>query len=344
MYADIMDVHRCCYLLVSTVCLRYDKVSGFYTALHKTLEKDGEDGEVYCPRGQYQFIEKCLKLATCLLGPMVEAGEVTMAFYASMLEQVVQFDLLWENILKAFHEEFENATLPSTLSHFEFPKKYLCDLFERVEMQTVIASHASDSNGTALIERASKDASASRESSKHARTVALSTAMQHATRTSFQVLDSHQHNTSMEMTIQRLEEAWYPICREMQCDHTNYEDIDFPQHTHIPSMTCSFNFRKNKSFLKSDFTSPRGTLWVVFVCLCPWEDIYLSSFRQTMLLMKTSASPARLRAEIKNRALRPGRQSIFDAQKQLYNPPPKKKRRSKKKPPSAKVKGSFLFA
>ena len=53
-----------------------------------------------------------------------------------------------------------------------------------------------------------------------AKTLALSSAMLHATRVSHRILDAHGQNTTMESTLQQLEETWYPVCRHLFCDHT----------------------------------------------------------------------------------------------------------------------------
>eukprot|EP00913_Durusdinium_trenchii_P024410 g22916.t1 len=54
---------------------------------------------------------------------------------------------------------------------------------------------------------------------------ATSMALARATRGTHQILDSHTHNSSMTVTLQRLEELWQPLCQELKCDHTNYNDI-----------------------------------------------------------------------------------------------------------------------
>lgn len=52
------------------------------------------------------------------------------------------------------------------------------------------------------------------------RTLAVSAAMLHATKRSHEILDDHYSNASMESTLLKLEDAWKPVCRHLDCDHT----------------------------------------------------------------------------------------------------------------------------
>ena len=60
--------------------------------------------EIYCPR-EHQHIEKCLKMAACAIVPAVEAGALPMAYHASIMEQIVNFDISWQNIEESFMED-----------------------------------------------------------------------------------------------------------------------------------------------------------------------------------------------------------------------------------------------
>lgn len=64
--------------------LLYDKVAGFYGALHEVL---GPDGPIYCPWNSYEHIEQCLMLASCLIQSHVPQ-HFSMSFYSSIAEQI----------------------------------------------------------------------------------------------------------------------------------------------------------------------------------------------------------------------------------------------------------------
>lgn len=255
--------------LGSDLQLLYDKVEGFYKALHEVM---GEDAEVLCPRNNYIFIEHCLKIATCLLDPMVKAGQVPMAFYASMLEQLVNFEITWQGLVQALAEE-GNVTIVTPVQHES--SKYHCDLFDTADGTTL----AVPITNTSLLSLRHQDKSLSHQEGQEgqegqeSQAFATAAALSHAVRATHELLDSlgdasgdamgdwQTQNASMD--FQRIKKQfqsqwdamWLPVCRKMNCDHTNF-----------------------------------------------W-DIILSSYGQTMALMQTGPRAfAKVKAEIRNRA------------------------------------------
>ena len=55
--------------------LLYDKTAGFYGALHEVM---GEDANKYCPLKDWTHIEQCIRIASCLIEPAVEAGKLPL--------------------------------------------------------------------------------------------------------------------------------------------------------------------------------------------------------------------------------------------------------------------------
>ena len=44
-------------------------------------------------------------MAACAIVPAVENGTVPMAYHASIMEQIVNFDISWQNIQASFTED-----------------------------------------------------------------------------------------------------------------------------------------------------------------------------------------------------------------------------------------------
>lgn len=44
-------------------------------------------------------------MAACAILPAVEAGTVPMAFHTSIMEQIMNFDISWQNIQQSFMED-----------------------------------------------------------------------------------------------------------------------------------------------------------------------------------------------------------------------------------------------
>ena len=58
----------------------------------------------------------------------------------------------------------------------------------------------------------------------------LSAALANAFRSTHNILNSHSENASIQTTLQRFEEVWFPVCRQLDCDPSNYWDIHLSTH------------------------------------------------------------------------------------------------------------------
>ena len=90
--------------------LLYDKTAGFYGALHEVM---GEDANKYCPLKDWTHIEQCIRIASCLIEPAVEAGKLPIAFLVAIMEQLASFDIIWNMLTEALIKESNiNQTAP----------------------------------------------------------------------------------------------------------------------------------------------------------------------------------------------------------------------------------------
>lgn len=186
--------------------LLYDKVSGFFTVLHESME--GQDGPRYCPRHSMKHIKECLVIASCLLQSQVPTY-VEMPMYASMIELLDRFveegwPLVERGLLK--EEHYHLATLDE-----EVPTKYKCDAFSHPHSFVVHLQVSEDSNSA----------------------MAMSMLLAQKSHATHEILDSHRHNMSVEETIRRVMEVWSPLCLKAQifsCDERNWWDLHYASH------------------------------------------------------------------------------------------------------------------
>ncbi|CAE6954255.1 unnamed protein product, partial [Symbiodinium sp. CCMP2456] len=198
-----------------------DKTAGFYAVLHDfiSLDKEGKAAADACPHALIPNIMPCIKAASCV----IQAGVpdiVDMEIYASMLEQMTRFEqILWPLLRDGLVHEKGGETLADDLV---FPEAYTCD--DSVHTPD-------DDTATVQVATALTQLTAS-TSSEHAATLAVAAAMHEATVASHQVLDAHGANSSMDFTIDKLQQSWHFVCQKTGCDPTNYWDIFFRHHEH----------------------------------------------------------------------------------------------------------------
>lgn len=186
--------------------LLYDKVSGFFTVLHESME--GQDGPRYCPRHSLKHIKECVVIASCLLQSQVPEY-VEMSMYASMIELMDRFvEVAWPLVERGILKE-ENYRL-ATLDE-EVPAKYQCDDFTHAKP---FVSHLQESEGAASA-------------------FAMSAVLAQKAAATTKILDSHRQNMSLEATIGRVMEVWRPICLKahvFSCDEGNFWDLHYASH------------------------------------------------------------------------------------------------------------------
>ncbi|CAK9006456.1 unnamed protein product [Durusdinium trenchii] len=179
----------------------YDKVQGFYSVLHESM--NGTDGLMYCPTRSVSNMMECLRLATCLIQRHAPQ-QVPMETYAILEDLVTRFESITWPVLKGALMN-EEGTLDLIKKDQRLPPLYNCVATEEISEEDVSAP------GGVFLQLHDESAT--------------SMALARATRGTHQILDSHTHNSSMTVTLQRLEELWQPLCQELKCDHTNYNDI-----------------------------------------------------------------------------------------------------------------------
>ena len=189
--------------------LLYDKTAGFYGALHEVM---GEDANKYCPLKDWTHIEQCIRIASCLIEPAVEAGKLPIAFLVAIMEQLASFDIIWNMLTEALIKESNiNQTAPGQFP----PEKYRCDMFDKLDATSLAVPSMIQEN-----QENHEDTAAVRSA------FSTSAALDKATRESHQILNSLTSSDNVSHSVvKRWEETWYPVCVRMKCDHTNYWDV-----------------------------------------------------------------------------------------------------------------------
>ncbi|CAJ1382944.1 unnamed protein product [Effrenium voratum] len=199
----------------------YDKVQGFYEVLHEVL---GENASRYCPYRSQYYMPACIEIAACLVQRDVPKY-MPLEAYAPILEQVTRFEtIIWEAIKHGLGSED-----PSEIgADLDIPQEYICDEND----------HSHDHPASLLQGDVSQ-------------TSAVSSAMHRATRSTHQILAEHAANTSLDHTVQRLEEAWHPVCNALGCDHTNFLDIHLASHRHSMALMQASSTSQLHAHIKS---------------------------------------------------------------------------------------------
>lgn len=204
--------------LEKDLALLSDKVSGFYAVLHEMLP-DGS-GPFLCPLNKQSHIKECLLIATCLLEYHVPE-EIELAAFTTYMEMTQRFiDVGW-TVLKTglLMEE------PTPILNMDAvpPEKYQCDMLKH---EKVTGSSPS------MLQVGSSES----EFESDGATLAMSSALVHASKVSFQILDSHQVGSSVDATILKLHELWMPICKHLNCDHSNFWDLHYASYQQTASL------------------------------------------------------------------------------------------------------------
>lgn len=203
--------------LEKDLALLSDKVSGFYAVLHEMLP-DGS-GPFLCPLNKQSHIKECLLMATCLLEYHVPE-QIELAAFTTYMEMTQRFiDVGW-TVLKTglLMEE------PSPILNMDAvpPKKYQCDLLK----------HEKVTGSSSMLQVESSES----EFESDGATLAMSSALVHASQVSFQILESHQVGSSVDATILKLHELWMPICKHLNCDHSNFWDLHYASYQQTASL------------------------------------------------------------------------------------------------------------
>jgi len=190
----------------------YDKVQGFLLALHEQMNP--EDAAKYCPFETERVIPACIVIATCLIQKVVPT-EISMDAFASLMEQVRRFeDITWPLLKTALIGEHE----PDVQTDSYVPEAYKCDGVQEADPHSLVSP--------AFVQIEAKAA----EGSEHSETLAMSSAMRHASAHTHRILDAHLMNSSMQTTAMQLEKLWHPICKKLPCDPSNMYDVFLAWH------------------------------------------------------------------------------------------------------------------
>lgn len=177
-----------------------DKISGFYSVLHDMLPHG--TGPLLCPLDKQSHIKECLLIGTCLLEEHVPE-DIELATFTTYMEMTQRFlDISWPAIKKGlmFEEQTDVLKMDATA-----PKEYQCDTLKHKEVTpSLLQVHESDGA-----------------------TLAMSSAMVQAAKSSFQILEQHRVGSSVDATILKLHELWKPICKHLNCDHSNFWDLHY---------------------------------------------------------------------------------------------------------------------
>ena len=191
------------------LALLSDKISGFYSVLHDMLP-DGT-GPLLCPLDKQSHIKECLLIGTCLLEEHVPE-DIELATFTTYMEMTQRFlDINWPAIKKGLM--FEEPT-PVLNKDATAPKDYQCDTLKHKEVTpSLLQVHESDGA-----------------------TLAMSSAMVQAAKSSFQILEQHRVGSSVDATILKLHELWMPICKQLDCDHSSFWDSHYASYRQTASL------------------------------------------------------------------------------------------------------------
>eukprot|EP00438_Fugacium_kawagutii_P001966 Skav210034 [mRNA] locus=scaffold706:83357:84474:+ [translate_table: standard] len=195
--------------LASDLAMLSDKVSGFYQVLHEMLP-DGS-GPFLCPVNKQSHIKECLLIATCLLEHHVPE-QLELAAYTTFMEMTQRFiDIGWEALKNGLLMEEPTPVLNMDATA---PEKYQCDQLKHIEVHPALLQ-VDESDGA---------------------TLAMSSAVVQASKSSFQILEHHQVGSSVDATILKLHELWMPICKHLDCDHSSFWDLHYASYGQTASL------------------------------------------------------------------------------------------------------------
>ncbi|CAK8991997.1 TauD domain-containing protein [Durusdinium trenchii] len=194
--------------LANDLAMLSDKVSGLYSVLHEMLP---ESGPFLCPLDKQSHIKECLLIATCLLEEHVPE-DIELATFTTYMEMTQRFlDIGWEALKNGllFEEQSPILNMDATA-----PEQYQCDLLKHKEVTaSLLQVHESDGA-----------------------TLAMSSAMVHASTSSLKILEAHQVGSSVDATVLKLHEIWMPICKQLDCDHSSFWDLNYASYHQTASL------------------------------------------------------------------------------------------------------------
>ena len=168
-------------------------------------------GPFLCPLDKQSHIKECLLIATCLLEYHVPE-QVELAAFTTYMEMTQRFiDIGWQSLKKGLLLEEANHVLNMDAIA---PKKYQCDLLKhRKVTPALLQVHESDSA-----------------------TLAMSHQLVQASKSTLQILESHEVGSSVDATILKLHQLWMPICKRLDCDHSNFFDLNYASYRQSASL------------------------------------------------------------------------------------------------------------
>lgn len=135
--------------------------------------------------------------------------EVPAAVFTSLSEHLSRlFDIQWPGIVDFFELKHKQD-----IRKIEVPVEYACRPGTKTSSLSSFAQLGS-----------------------HEHVLFTALTLEHATRRTHDILDSHTLNSSMDATVGKLELTWLPFCQRMRCDHTNHWDIFLASHAHTESL------------------------------------------------------------------------------------------------------------
>ena len=60
--------------------------------------------------------------------------------------------------------------------------------------------------------------------------------MVHASTSSLKILEAHQVGSSVDATVLKLHEIWMPICKQLDCDHSSFWDLNYASYHQTASL------------------------------------------------------------------------------------------------------------
>eukprot|EP00435_Cladocopium_sp_Y103_P074626 s26_g50.t1 len=208
----------------SDLALFYEKVFGFYLALHGMM---GPEANRYCPMRMYKNFYDCLHIAACHLQKMVPAI-IEMEYYAAMMEQMGRFDITWEQLLAALDVETKMYDGPPEFKRL--PPQYICDGVGPADQNHMaIPTYKMDTDTEKVYQGSFVQMDA-----EHSQILATSAHLERASSATIRILEAT--NMSDDLVLKELHQLWAPLCEEMKCDHTNGVDIFLSSHRQTMSL------------------------------------------------------------------------------------------------------------
>ena len=229
-----------------------DKAAGFYAVLNDVLIGATGGSPSPCTREDLQHYMACIVAASCVIQAAVPA-HVSMEIYAMITEQVVRFEeITWPLLRDALlHEEGSNGLGGDLL----LPEAFICDGSEHDPSFMQLTSNTSNERSLQRL--------TSMVGTEHTATMAMALALHEAASASHDIMNSHTTNASIDATIDKLQDAWHPVCQTLGCDHTNYWDIYLQHHKHSIALLETNHAGLLRSDIKLRFHLEQRVQWIL---------------------------------------------------------------------------------